>query len=97
MQYLAEVRGRSPEAKDLDDLRTYKTMESLIYRLGGHQKQINRHFEFMRLVTSFLKIEQKVTLYAMNGAQIGQAQSVIDVAPNIAAARYRGRRSAATW
>lgn len=60
MQYLAAVRGRPPEAKDLDDLRTYKTMESLIYGLGGHQKQINGHFEFMRLVMSFLKIEQKL-------------------------------------
>ncbi|QIE23559.1 hypothetical protein SBC1_14460 [Caballeronia sp. SBC1] len=60
MQYLGEVRGRPPEAKDLEDLRTYKTMERLIYKLGGHQQMINGHFSFMRLVMSLLKIEQKI-------------------------------------
>ncbi|MFL9937214.1 hypothetical protein P0D88_51845 [Paraburkholderia sp. RL18-103-BIB-C] len=60
MQYLGELRGRPPEVGDLDDLRTYKTMENLIYRLGGHQRQINGHFEFMRMVMSFLKIDSKL-------------------------------------
>jgi hypothetical protein len=61
MQYLGELRGRLPREEDLDALRTFKTMEKLIYSLGGNQKQINGHFAFMRLVLSCLKIEHRLT------------------------------------
>jgi hypothetical protein len=50
-----QLLGRRPEAADIEDLRSFKRIENRIYELGGHQKQINGHFEFMQIVLNLLK------------------------------------------
>ena len=56
VHYWAELLGRKLEEHDLRDIESFKLIERRIYELGGHQKEINGHFEFMRVVLGLLKI-----------------------------------------
>jgi hypothetical protein len=56
VHYWAELLDRKLEEKDLRDIESFKRIEKRIYELGGHQKEINGHFEFMRVVLGLLKI-----------------------------------------
>jgi len=50
LHYWRQLLGRRPEGEDLRDIRSFKKIEQRIYALGGHQREINGHFEFMRFV-----------------------------------------------
>lgn len=56
VHYWVELLGRKLEEHDLRDIESFKKIEGRIYELGGHQNQINLHFEFMRVVLNFIKI-----------------------------------------
>lgn len=55
--YWATLLNRKPEADDLYDIGAFKRIEKRIYELAGHQKEIDDHFEFMRIVLGALKID----------------------------------------
>jgi hypothetical protein len=56
--YWASLLNRKPEEQDLRDIESFKRIERRTYELGGHQKEINGHFQFMRLVLQSLKIDE---------------------------------------
>ena len=58
VHYWLELLARPLEEKDLREMRSFRRIENRIYELGGHQKEINGHFEFMRTVLHLLKIER---------------------------------------
>ena len=60
VHYWVELLSRQLEEKDLRDLASFKRIENRIYELGGHQKEIDGHFEFNRVVLCLLKIERKL-------------------------------------
>lgn len=55
--YWATLLGQNPEEKDLRNIESFKRVERRIYDLAGHQKQIDGHFAFMRIVLGAMKIE----------------------------------------
>lgn len=57
VHYWASLLNRKPEENDLRDIESFKRVERRIYELAGHQKEIDGHFEFMRIVLSALKID----------------------------------------
>ncbi|MGI0133791.1 MAG: hypothetical protein ACREBW_02380, partial [Candidatus Micrarchaeaceae archaeon] len=57
VHYWRALLNRQPEEKDLRDIRSFRSIENRIYELGGHQKEIDGHFEFMRIVLGALKID----------------------------------------
>lgn len=57
VHYWASLLNRKPEADDLHDIASFKRIEKRIYELAGHQKEIDGHFEFMRIVLGALKID----------------------------------------
>ncbi|MGZ8270770.1 MAG: hypothetical protein ACXW1T_06160 [Methylophilus sp.] len=56
VHYWATLLGRQPKVEDMKDIESFKRIERRIYELAGHQKEIDGHFEFMRIITSALKI-----------------------------------------
>lgn len=56
VHYWASLLNRKPEADDLYDIGSFKRIEKRIYELAGHQKEIDGHFEFMRIVLGALQI-----------------------------------------
>lgn len=54
----AELSTGKGEELDFSDIRSFKRIENRIYELGGHQKEINRHFEFMATLLTLLKIPE---------------------------------------
>jgi hypothetical protein len=56
LQLWAELSTGIGEEIDFSDIRSFKRIEKRIYELGGHQKEINRHFEFMADLLTLLKI-----------------------------------------
>ena len=59
VHYWAALLNRKPEEHDLLDIESFKRIERRIYELAGHQKEIDGHFEFMRIVLNALKINQQ--------------------------------------
>jgi hypothetical protein len=57
VHYWASLLNRKPEADDLRDISSFKRIEKRIYELAGHQKEIDGHFEFMRIVLGALSID----------------------------------------
>lgn len=57
IHYWAELLDRKPEEQDLRDIESFKRVERRIYELGGHQRDIDDHFAFMRLVLGTMKID----------------------------------------
>ena len=57
IHYWASLLNRKPEADDLYDIGSFKRIEKRIYELAGHQKEIDGHFEFMRVVLGALRID----------------------------------------
>ena len=57
VHYWAVLLKQSSEEKDLRDIESFKQVERRIYQLAGHQKQIDGHFAFMRIVLSTLKFD----------------------------------------
>ena len=56
VHYWSELLGRQFEERELRDIGSFKTVEHRIYELGGHQSEINGHFEFMRVMLVHLQI-----------------------------------------
>lgn len=57
VHYWTQLLKRRPEAEDFRDICSFKRIEQRIYSLGGHQKEIIGHFEFMRIVLNLLEIK----------------------------------------
>jgi hypothetical protein len=57
IQYWAALLGRSPEEQDLRDIESFKRVERRIYELAGHQRTIDLHFAFMRVIFDAMKID----------------------------------------
>jgi hypothetical protein len=57
IHYWSALLNRDVEEHDLRDIRSFKSVERRIYELGGHQKEINGHFEFTRVVFAALQID----------------------------------------
>lgn len=57
LQYWKDLLGSSIQASDFKDLRSFKTLENRIYELAGHQKQIDDHFRFVRVLLRHLQID----------------------------------------
>ncbi|MBK8536837.1 MAG: hypothetical protein IPL59_18095 [Candidatus Competibacteraceae bacterium] len=56
IHYWATLLDRRVEEKDLCDIKSFKQVERRIYELGGHQREIDGHFAFMRIVLGAMKI-----------------------------------------
>ena len=57
VHYWATLLNRKPEEHDMRDIEFFKRVERRIYELAGHQKEIDGHFEFMRIVLGAMKID----------------------------------------
>ncbi|MBP5996964.1 MAG: hypothetical protein KA535_03350 [Azonexus sp.] len=57
VHYWTSLLNRKPEADDLNDIGSFKRIEKRIYELAGHQREIDGHFEFMRIVLGALRID----------------------------------------
>ena len=57
VHYWAALLDRKPEERDLRDIESFKRVERRIYELGGHQREIDGHFAFMRVVLGAIKID----------------------------------------
>ena len=57
VHYWLALLDRKPEENDLRDIESFKRVERRIYELVGHQREIDGHFEFMRIVLGAMKIE----------------------------------------
>lgn len=56
IHYWATLLDRRVEKNDLSDIKSFKQVERRIYELGGHQREIDEHFSFMRIVLGAMKI-----------------------------------------
>lgn len=57
VHYWESLLDRKPEQDDLRDIESFKRVERRIYELAGHQREIDGHFEFMRVVLEAIKID----------------------------------------
>lgn len=57
VHYWATLLNRRPEIDELKDIESFKRLERRIYDLAGHQREIDGHFRFMRVVLQALKID----------------------------------------
>ncbi len=57
VQYWAILLDREPNEEDLKDIRSFKNVEGRIYALAGHQRAIDGHFDFIRIVVDALKVD----------------------------------------
>ena len=57
IHYWAVLLDRKPEEHDLRDIGSFKRVERRIYELGGHQREIDGHFAFMRIILDAMKID----------------------------------------
>ena len=57
VHYWATLLDRKPEEQDLREIESFKRVERRIYELAGHQREIDGHFAFMRVVLGSMKID----------------------------------------
>jgi hypothetical protein len=57
VHYWRALLNRRPEEQDFRDIRSFKRIERRIYELAGHQREIDGHFEFMRIILVAMKID----------------------------------------
>lgn len=57
IHYWTALLDRKLEEQDLRDIGSFKQVERRIYELGGHQREIDGHFAFMRVVLGALTID----------------------------------------
>lgn len=60
LQHWSALKPGGIEPKDLLDAGKFKTIENYIYKLAGHQKELNARYEYTRILTSLLKIPRKI-------------------------------------
>lgn len=56
IHYWATLLDRKLEEQDLREIESFKRVERRIYELAGHQREIDGHFAFMRVVLGAMKI-----------------------------------------
>ncbi len=61
-QYWFTINNNELNESNIKDVRSYKRMQNKIFQLGGNQKQIKKHFEFMQLILDNLKIDTKLVI-----------------------------------
>ena len=54
--YWTSLLNRRLTHEEAESIGTYKKLERRLYELGGHQKQIDGHFAFLRSVMNVMKI-----------------------------------------
>jgi hypothetical protein len=54
--YWTSLLNRQLTHEEAESIGTYKKLERRLYELGGHQKQIDGHFAFLRSVMNVMKI-----------------------------------------
>ena len=57
VHYWAVLLDRKLEENDLREIESFKRIERRIYDLAGHQRLIDRHFDFLRVVLSALNVD----------------------------------------
>lgn len=57
IHYWASLLNRRPDAEEWSSVGSFKRLERKIYELGGHQRQIDGHFRFMRTMLVAMNIE----------------------------------------
>lgn len=57
VHYWATLCSSDSNELDLQNIKSFERLERKIYDLGGHQKEINAHFEFMRVIMEEMKID----------------------------------------
>jgi hypothetical protein len=67
VQYWVALLRGTIEEKDLRDIEKFDRIQQRIYELGGHQKEINGHFDFMRIFVEALQLP-----IALNTPKIGE-------------------------
>ena len=60
LQYWSALIPGGIEALNLQDIRSYKSIEKRIFQVAGHQKKIDSKFEFTRIIFGALKIDQPI-------------------------------------
>jgi hypothetical protein len=60
IHYWATLLDRKPEEQDLREIESFKRVERRIYELAGHQREIDGHFAFMRVVLEAIKIDMSL-------------------------------------
>ena len=61
-QYWLTINDNELNENNFKDVRSYKRMQNKIFQLGGNQKEIKKHFEFMQLILDNLKIDTKLVV-----------------------------------
>ena len=56
LHYWRILIDREPTHEELEKLRSFKAVEKKIYELAGHQREIDRHFDFMQIVTDAIQL-----------------------------------------
>ena len=77
VHYWSALLDRKVEPRDLTEMESFKLLERRIYELAGHQKRIDLHFDFMRVVLQALKIDApmvtpKIGLLAKHWSQCSE-------------------------
>jgi hypothetical protein len=57
VHYWAALLDRKPEEQDLRGIKSFNRVERRIYEFGGHEREIDGHFAFMRVVLGAMKID----------------------------------------
>ena len=70
VHYWRVLLNRKPAEQDLRDIESFKRIKGRIYELAGHQKEIDGHFEFTRVVLRAMKIDA-----TLHNPQIGRLSS----------------------
>lgn len=57
VHYWATLLNRPLKGSDFDTIRSFQGLQAAIYELGGHQREINAHFEFMHIFATAMKFD----------------------------------------
>jgi hypothetical protein len=60
VQHWSALKPGGIESKDLLDAGKFKAIENYIYKLAGHQKELNARYEYTRILTDLLQIPSKI-------------------------------------
>lgn len=60
VHYWATLLNRPLKGSDFDKIKSFQGLQAEIYELGGHQREINAHFEFMRIFFGAIKFDAPV-------------------------------------
>jgi hypothetical protein len=61
-QYWFTINNNEINQSNIQDVRSCKRMQNKIFKLGGNQNEIKKHFEFMQLILDSLQIDTKLVI-----------------------------------